>query len=269
MSKLTDEQIESLIRESYPLEDNEDHVSFVRAIEEIVAQESANRIATAYGYLWHVNAGQDAPAECNVLSISPEAAAYKARQVLRDLLTNEQRGEGINAVRESLQSQAPSHQYTFSEFVEYGKNNGGNIVNGMPWSFKINGTTVTHENDQCYLICTKVHPHTLHFTPTDLLVFDAEGNPKVIPAPVQSPAQVALSPGWIHDGDCALNPKTGERVPYGEQPVAAQVRDALKMADSLTIRIEEFYDGADMFGWYAVRTKLRAAMQSQSSEVAK
>lgn len=25
---------------------------------------------------------------------------------------------------------------TFDEFIEYGKANGGNIVNGMPWSFK-------------------------------------------------------------------------------------------------------------------------------------
>jgi hypothetical protein len=42
---------------------------------------------------------------------------------------------------------------TFDEFVEYGKANGGNIVNGMPWSFKYKNHGVTHENDDCYIVC--------------------------------------------------------------------------------------------------------------------
>jgi hypothetical protein len=41
---------------------------------------------------------------------------------------------------------------SFSDFVEYGRNNGANIVNGMPWSFEFEGYPVTHENDSCYLI---------------------------------------------------------------------------------------------------------------------
>lgn len=41
---------------------------------------------------------------------------------------------------------------TFEEFVEYGKANGGNIVNGMPWSFSYKGHAVSHENDNCYVI---------------------------------------------------------------------------------------------------------------------
>jgi hypothetical protein len=36
--------------------------------------------------------------------------------------------------------------------------------------------------------------------------------------PVAQP--VPLSQGWVHDGDCALNPATGERVPYQAEPVA-------------------------------------------------
>lgn len=43
---------------------------------------------------------------------------------------------------------------TFEELVEYGRTNGANIVNGMPWSFKYAGKPVTHENDDCYLIPT-------------------------------------------------------------------------------------------------------------------
>lgn len=43
---------------------------------------------------------------------------------------------------------------TFDELVQYGRGNGANIVNGMPWSFNYNGHPITHENDDCYLIPT-------------------------------------------------------------------------------------------------------------------
>ena len=41
---------------------------------------------------------------------------------------------------------------TFDEVVKHGIENGANIVDGMPWSWKINGKTVTHENDNCYIV---------------------------------------------------------------------------------------------------------------------
>lgn len=62
---------------------------------------------------------------------------------------------------------------TFSEFIEFGKNNGANIVNGMPWSFKYNGHPVTHENDECYLIQTLEGTH--NFTPSDMLITGVNG----------------------------------------------------------------------------------------------
>jgi hypothetical protein len=62
---------------------------------------------------------------------------------------------------------------TFDEFIEYGKNNGANIVNGMPWSFNYNGHPVTHENNECYLIPTL--EGTLHFTPKDMLLTGVSG----------------------------------------------------------------------------------------------
>lgn len=62
---------------------------------------------------------------------------------------------------------------TFEKFVEYGKNNGGNIVNGMPWSFNYNGHPVTHENDECYLIPTSNGVH--RFTPQDVLIVGVNG----------------------------------------------------------------------------------------------
>lgn len=62
---------------------------------------------------------------------------------------------------------------TFEEFVQYGHENGGNIVNGMPWSFKYNGYPVTHENDECYLIITL--GGTMRFTPDDMLITGVNG----------------------------------------------------------------------------------------------
>lgn len=65
-----------------------------------------DKIATAYGIMWHVNAGMDAPAEVSPLAVTPERGAYEARKVLRDLLTHEQRGAGINAARAILAERA-------------------------------------------------------------------------------------------------------------------------------------------------------------------
>lgn len=43
---------------------------------------------------------------------------------------------------------------TFDQLVAHGIAAGGNVVNGMPWSFQYNGHPVTHENDDCYIIPT-------------------------------------------------------------------------------------------------------------------
>ena len=62
---------------------------------------------------------------------------------------------------------------TFDEFVEYGKQNGGNFVYGMPWSFSYNEHPVTHENDECYLIPTL--EGTMKFTQQDMLITGVNG----------------------------------------------------------------------------------------------
>jgi glycine/D-amino acid oxidase-like deaminating enzyme len=43
---------------------------------------------------------------------------------------------------------------TFAQLVGHGIASGGNVVNGMPWSFTYNGHAITHENDGCYIIPT-------------------------------------------------------------------------------------------------------------------
>lgn len=62
---------------------------------------------------------------------------------------------------------------TFEEFVEYGRDNGGNIVNGMPWHFKYQGLPVTHENDDCYLIPTL--EGVMRFDRGDMLITGVKG----------------------------------------------------------------------------------------------
>ena len=43
---------------------------------------------------------------------------------------------------------------TFTQLMAHGIASGGNVVNGMPWSFTYNGHAITHENDDCYIIPT-------------------------------------------------------------------------------------------------------------------
>lgn len=57
-------------------------------------REVLQAIQLAYGYLWHINNEPAAP----VPIYAAETAAYQARKYLRDLLTTEKRGEGINQV---------------------------------------------------------------------------------------------------------------------------------------------------------------------------
>ena len=62
---------------------------------------------------------------------------------------------------------------TFEELVEYGRAHGGNIVNGMPWSFDYKGQPVTHENDDCYLIPTL--EGIMRFDRGDMLITGVKG----------------------------------------------------------------------------------------------
>lgn len=62
---------------------------------------------------------------------------------------------------------------TFDELVKYGIDHGGNVVNGMPWSFQYAGHPITHENDDCYLIPTP--EGTMRFGREDMLITGVKG----------------------------------------------------------------------------------------------
>ena len=68
----------------------------------------------------------------------------------------------------------PVEAITFSELVDYGRNNTTNIVKGMPWSFTYKDHPITHENDKCYLICDNIG--YFKFTPNDMLVTYDDGD---------------------------------------------------------------------------------------------
>ena len=65
---------------------------------------------------------------------------------------------------------------TFQELIEYGKANGANIVDGMPWSFEYKGYPITHENDECYLIPAPERDGHYHITPDYVLITYENGN---------------------------------------------------------------------------------------------
>lgn len=68
---------------------------------------------------------------------------------------------------------------TFDELVQFGRDHGANIVNGMPWSFTYMGYPVSHENDARYLIGSSIP--SLDFTPNDMLLTMPNGALKVVP----------------------------------------------------------------------------------------
>ena len=62
---------------------------------------------------------------------------------------------------------------TFDELIQYGRDNGATIFDGMPWSFEYKGHPITHENDECYLIPTLEGIHNM--TPQDMLITGVKG----------------------------------------------------------------------------------------------
>lgn len=72
---------------------------------------------------------------------------------------------------------------TFNELIEYGKNNGGNIVDGMPWSFNYAGYPITHENSECYLIPDN-YGVSQNMTPKDMLITGVNG--EIYPCPLDA-----------------------------------------------------------------------------------
>lgn len=62
---------------------------------------------------------------------------------------------------------------TFEELVTHGKKSGAPLINDMPWSFDYKGYTITHENDDCYLIPTL--EGIMKFSREDMLITGING----------------------------------------------------------------------------------------------
>lgn len=62
---------------------------------------------------------------------------------------------------------------TFDQLVTHGIAAGGNVVDGMPWSFTYAGHAITHENDDCYLIPTL--EGTMKMGRDDMLITGVKG----------------------------------------------------------------------------------------------
>lgn len=70
---------------------------------------------------------------------------------------------------------------TFDELVVYGimVSNGEGIHNGMPWSFTLNGVSISHENNECYVVSgSGFHFHMLK---DDMLIVGSVGEVYVCP----------------------------------------------------------------------------------------
>jgi hypothetical protein len=65
-----------------------------------VPAEWTKAVQEAYGWLWNINNEPMAP----IPLLDEGKAAYQARKALRDLLTSDQRGEAINAVRATIEN---------------------------------------------------------------------------------------------------------------------------------------------------------------------
>lgn len=76
-------------------------------VPEGMALVPLDKLALAYGMLWHVNADLDAPALVKRPSLTPAQGAHKARRVLYEMLTHPQRGDGINAALDVLAASQP------------------------------------------------------------------------------------------------------------------------------------------------------------------
>lgn len=62
---------------------------------------------------------------------------------------------------------------TFDELIVYGLNNTDNIVNDMPWSFQLNGYSISYETDSSYVIETLEGNHLM--TSDDMLIIGVKG----------------------------------------------------------------------------------------------
>lgn len=119
---------------------------------------------------------------------------------------------------------------SFDDLVQHGIDNGGNIVNGMPWSFIYRRHRITHENNDCYLIASP-NGGSLPFKRGDMLTFCGDGSlfpmelvdfcmtyaelPETIPAPPpEQEGMVIAGDGASELGKLMREQRKGGPVPH-------------------------------------------------------
>lgn len=109
--------------------------------------------------------------------IARESAVQKIRPLMGYALKQKLHDEACEhaLLHGELATTDGGRAWTFNEFLQYGRDNGANIVRGMPWSFHFHGHPVTHENDQCYLIMG-APGHDLRFTPEQVITVNPDGS---------------------------------------------------------------------------------------------
>lgn len=119
---------------------------------------------------------------------------------------------------------------SFDDLVQHGIDNGGNIVNEMPWSFIYRRHRITHENNDCYLIASP-NGGSLPFKRGDMLTFCGDGSlfpmelvdfcmtyaelPETIPAPPpEQEGMVIAGDGASELGKLMREQRKGGPVPH-------------------------------------------------------
>lgn len=84
-----------------------------------------------------------------------------------------ERSENCESMKEYKRKPKSVYAFTFDELVEFGRQSGANIVNGMPWHFQYNGCPITHEDNNTFLLAfPSIGGFVVRMTRSDILVVE-------------------------------------------------------------------------------------------------
>lgn len=122
---------------------------------------------------------------------------------------------------------------TFDQLVAHGIAAGGNVVNGMPWSFQYNGHPVTHENDDCYIIPTL--EGAMKMGRDDMLITGVKGE--------IYPCKVEIFQATYEPAPAQVQPAASDVPPHQQRVLAEQT----ELDDRLT-KLQAFFSNPIFYG---------------------